>query len=344
MSKKLLILGANGFIGSLLSEKILQNSDWHIYALDMADDKLENCVNHQRFHFQKGDAHKHKKWIVDHIKQCDVVLPLIAIANPALYVQNPLKVFELDFELNLEIIRYCVQYNKRVVFPSSSEVYGMCTDQEFDEEDSVLITGPISKQRWIYSCSKQMLDRVIYAYGIHENLQYSIFRPFNWIGPKLDYLQKDKSSARSLTMFISNILYHGEIKLVDGGNQRRSFIDINDAIDCLIKIIANKNNCANQQIFNIGNPDNDLSIAEFVDIICEEFKKIPAYSYLVEQLKITHVDGSVHYGKHYQDMGFRVPSIKKAQQVLRWNPTVSARESIKNTIPYYIDLYEKQLA
>ena len=68
----------------------------------------------------------------------------------------PLLVFELDFEANLRIVRWCVQYKKRLIFPSTSEVYGMCSDQEYDEENSNCVTGPIDKQRWIYSCSKQM--------------------------------------------------------------------------------------------------------------------------------------------------------------------------------------------
>ena len=119
-------------------------------------------------------------------KKCDVVLPLVAIATPASYTREPLRVFELDFEANLDIVRKCVRYGKRVLFPSTSEVYGMSSDASFDEENSNLVLGPIHKQRWIYSCSKQLLDRVIYAYGQQQGLHFTLFRPFNWIGPKLD--------------------------------------------------------------------------------------------------------------------------------------------------------------
>jgi len=106
-----------------------------------------------------------KEWIEYHVRKCDVVLPLVAIATPATYVKEPLKVFELDFEANLPIIRHSVKYKKRVIFPSTSEVYGMSSDKEFDPENTNLILGPINKPRWIYSCAKQMMDRVIHAYG-----------------------------------------------------------------------------------------------------------------------------------------------------------------------------------
>src|SRR6185312_4041735 len=106
---KVLILGANGFIGSNLSEAILKHTDWQIYALDMAQDKLEKCLGQPRFHFTLGDMTIKKAWVTEHIQKCDVVLPLVAIATPAVYVQNPLRVFELDFEANLAVVRQCVE-------------------------------------------------------------------------------------------------------------------------------------------------------------------------------------------------------------------------------------------
>ena len=80
----------------------------------------------KRFHFFEGDITINREWIEYHIKKCDTVLPLVAIATPATYVREPLRVFELDFEANLPIVRACVRHKKRIVFPSTSEVYGMC--------------------------------------------------------------------------------------------------------------------------------------------------------------------------------------------------------------------------
>ena len=100
--------------------------------MDMSAERIEPLLANPRFHFFEGDITINKEWIEYHIRKCDVVLPLVAIATPATYVREPLRVFELDFEANLPIIRQCVQYSKRVLFPSTSEVYGMCRDSEFD--------------------------------------------------------------------------------------------------------------------------------------------------------------------------------------------------------------------
>ena len=128
--------------------------------MDIREDKLDKCHGNRCFHFVEGDISINKEWIEYHVKKCDVVLPLVAIATPATYVKEPLKVFGLDFEENLQIVRQCVKYDKRLIFPSTSEVYGMCPDEEFNEDESPLVVGPINKQRWIYSVSKQLLDRV----------------------------------------------------------------------------------------------------------------------------------------------------------------------------------------
>jgi nucleoside-diphosphate-sugar epimerase len=334
---KVLILGVNGFIGNALTKRILDTTEWEVYGLDMSCDKLEHSMGHPRFNFLEGDITINKEWIEYNIKKCDVVLPLVAIATPVTYVKDPLRVFELDFEENLKIIRQCAKYKKRVIFPSTSEVYGMSPDSEFDEENSPLMLGPINKERWIYSCAKQMLDRVIYAYGEHENLRYTLFRPFNWIGPKLDSISTAKEgSSRVLTQFLYNIVAGEQISLVDGGNQRRSFTFIEDGIDCLMKIIENKNGCADSGIFNIGNPVNDLSVKELAEKLRDMVKEYPDYAERAQNCVIADTTSDSFYGKGYQDMLTRVPSVKNAKKKLGWEPTTGIDEALKKTLDFYL--------
>lgn len=337
MTMKILILGVNGFIGNALTRRILTTTDWEVYGLDMSCDKLEHSMGNPRFHFLEGDITINKEWIAYNIKKCDVVLPLVAIATPASYVREPLRVFELDFEENLTIVRQCVKYRKRVVFPSTSEVYGMCPEAQFDEDSSHLVLGPIHKERWIYSCAKQMLDRVIYAYGKHEGLGYTLFRPFNWIGPRLDSIDTAKEgSSRVLTQFLYNIIMGEPINLVDGGNQRRSFTYLEDGIDCLMKIIENRDGCADGGIFNIGNPENDLSVKELAFKLRELVKEYPPYRMRAESCRILDVSSEEFYGGGYQDIVTRVPSIRNAWERLGWKPVTPIDEALKKTLDFYL--------
>lgn len=336
MTLKILILGANGFIGNCLSKNILSRTDWEVYGLDMDDHKLSESLDHPRFHFFKGDMLSNQKWIEDHIQKCDVVLPLVAIANPTLYVKDPLRVFQLDFEANLDIVKLCVKHKKRIIFPSTSEVYGMSTDKEFNEETSNLVLGPIHKQRWIYSCSKQLLDRVIYAYGVHENLDYTLFRPFNWLGPKMDDVFSEKEgNSRAVIQFISNILYGRPIKLVDGGKQSRCFTYVEEGVDALIRMIENKNGAASQRIFNVGNPYNNLSMQQVAQEVVAVMKEYPHYKEKAEKAKIEVVEAQHHFGDSYEDVQARVPSIKNAQTYLGWTPKVNFTEILRKTMDYH---------
>jgi nucleoside-diphosphate-sugar epimerase len=337
MALKVLILGANGFIGSALTASILRNRDWEVFGMDLSNHKLGDLINSPRFTFSEGDITINREWVEYHIKKADVILPLVAIANPAQYVTHPLKVFELDFEANLSIVRHCVKYGKRLVFPSTSEIYGMSSDAELNEETSNMVYGPINKQRWIYAASKQMLDRVIYAYGVRDNFDYTLFRPFNFIGPNLDNVDEPKEgSSRVFTQFLSNIMYRRPIMLVDGGEQKRSFTFIDDAIDCLLRIIENPNGAASRKIFNIGNPNNCISIRELAEMMVETAITMPQLRERAQAAKITTVTSGNYYGKYYQDIQIRVPAIDAVREHLGWSPSTDMRTAVRKTIDYYV--------
>jgi len=339
---KVLILGVNGFIGNHLCRKILSDKNWEIYGLDIACDKLGEVMENKRFHFLKGDITANTDWANSNIKKCDVVIPLIAIATPATYIKNPLKVFNLDFEANLSIIKMAVKHGTRVIFPSTSEVYGMCTDEVFDEDKSNFILGPTNKQRWIYSCCKQLLDRVLWAYGFEKDFNFTIFRPYNWIGPKLDNVNDPKEGgSRVLTQFIGNILRDEPMKLVNGGHQKRCFLYIDDGIDCLIRIIENKRNVCNRQIFNIGNPNNNFAIKELAQKLKKTFGNHPELKAkkIKKKARVENISQDKFYGKGYQDVSFRVPSIKRAKKLLGWNPKIGMDEALKKTVDYYVYAY-----
>jgi len=335
--KHVLILGANGFIGNHLSERLLESGCYEVHGMDLCSDSIEHLMGHPNFHFTEGDISIMHEWIEYHVRKCDIIIPLVAIATPIEYVRNPLRVFELDFEENLRIVRYCVKYGKRLIFPSTSEVYGMCQDPEFDEQRSNLVLGPIHKQRWIYSSSKQMLDRVIWAYGTNRGLQFTLIRPFNWIGPKLDSLESARiGSSRVITQFILNLVEGTPIRLVDGGSQKRCFTDVKDGIDCLFRIIENKDGCCNGRIFNIGNPDNEYSMQALADILRGKFATHPLRSHFPPDGGIQYIEARAFYGAGYQDVEHRRPSISQARTLLRWKPKVPFDQSVEETLNFFL--------
>ena len=341
--QKVLILGVDGFIGNHLSERLLQSGRYSIYGMDLNGDSTRRLQDHPDFHFTEGDISIMREWIEYHVRKCDIILPLVAIATPAAYVRDPLGVFELDFEENLRIVRYCAKYGKRIIFPSTSEVYGMCNDEAFDEFNSNLVLGPIPMQRWIYSCSKQLLDRVIWAYGVKENLPFTLFRPFNWIGPRLDSLESARiGSSRVITQFILNLVEGTPIRLVDGGEQKRCFTDFSDGIEGLFRIIENPQGRCNGQIFNLGNPDGDASIRELAEILVEQFEAHPLRSHFPPLAEIQLTESGTYYGKGYQDIVHRKPSIARARKLLDWQPQVDFKQAIYGTLDYFLrDAVEK---
>jgi nucleoside-diphosphate-sugar epimerase len=330
--KKILILGVNGFIGHHLTRAILGRSNWQVWGMDMQDDRVRPFLADPRFHFFEGDITINHEWVEYHIRKCDVILPLVAIATPATYVKDPLRVFQLDFEANLPLIRQCVKYKKRVIFPSTSEVYGMCGDREFHPQTSNLVLGPIEKQRWIYSCSKQLLDRVIWAHGQRDGLDFTLIRPFNWVGSGLDSLATAKEgSSRVATQFLAHIALGEDISLVDGGQQRRCFTHIDDGIAAVMRILENPAGIASGKIYNIGNPANDLSIRALAERMIAIGRKHPAYAKQAAQVKIREVGAADFYGKGYEDVQTRVPWIDNTKTDLSWEPH-GDMEQILNTV------------
>ena len=334
--KRILILGVNGFIGHHLSQSIVAGTDWEIYGMDMQTDRISDLLREPRFHFFEGDITINREWIEYHVKKCDVLLPLVAIATPAAYVREPLRVFELDFEANLPLIRAAVRYRKRVIFPSTSEVYGMCDDAEFDAERSNLVLGPINKPRWIYSCAKQLMDRVIHAYGQEQGLDYTLFRPFNWIGAGLDSINTAKEgSSRVITQFLGHIVRGETIKLVDGGTQKRAFTYIDDGIAALLKIIENRDGIATGRIYNIGNPANNFSVREVAEMMLALARGYPEYRESASSVRIVDTTAAAYYGDGYQDVQNRVPKIDNTRADLEWVPTVGMDDALRRIFDAY---------
>jgi nucleoside-diphosphate-sugar epimerase len=178
---------------------------------------------------------------------------------------------------------------------------------------------------------------VIFAYGVKSKLDYTLMRPFNFIGPNLDNIEEPKEgSSRVFTQFLSNVIHRLPIKLVDGGQQKRSFTYIDDAIDCILRIIENPKGAATRRIFNIGNPENCVSVAELARRIVRIASEFPQLEERARATTIVPVTSQQYYGEGYQVIQLRVPALAEAREHLGWAPTTDLDSAIRKTISYYV--------
>jgi len=350
---KVLALGGGGFIGSHMIDHLLRDTPHEVIAYDLYDEKIEDFKNNPRLTYLHGDIRKEHGRLEELIQDADVVVDLIAHANPSLYVSIPLEVFELNFDENLVIARLCVKHNKRLVQFSTCEVYGMtpaviCGDDlknpddpkwaTFHEDRAPLIMGPVENQRWIYACAKQLLERILHAYGLQDAIDYTIIRPFNFIGPKIDYLPSEEDGNPRVFSHFTDCLRTGkDFHLVDGGQQKRSYTYIADAADCIVKIVEDKNHNCNKHIFNIGTPGNETTIQGFAERMTEVYKESGWWDGVSKLPGFKHVSGEEFYGKGYEDCDRRIPDISKAQQLVGWEPKYDLRSTIYHSMAYWFE-------
>lgn len=352
---KILSLGAGGFIGSHLTHRLLQEGH-AVTAVDLEIDKVTEYLDHPNLVFFQEDIRR-PGWDLDRlVRDADLVIDLIAYANPGLYLRIPLEVFQLNFVENLKIAEACVRHGKRLIQFSTCEVYGRSAatlknarvaDPEdpihatYSEDRSELILGPVSKHRWIYSCAKQLLERVLHAYGIEQGFNYTIIRPFNFIGPKIDFLLHEKEGIPRVFSFFMDALLNGtRMQLVNGGTARRCYTYIDDAVECTYRIVENPNGVCDRQIMNIGSPNNEVSIREMAEmmrnIYAEKFRD-PA----VRLPEIVSVSGEEFYGEGYDDSDRRIPDITKVRTLLGWEPVWRIRDVLETTMQYYVSDFRK---
>jgi len=180
------------------------------------------------------------------------------------------------------------------------------------------------------------MDRVIWAYGMQHALEFTLFRPFNWIGPGLDNLHAQKEgSSRVVTQFLGQIVRGESIQLVDGGRQRRSFTYIDDGIDALMKIIENAGKVASGKIYNIGNPANNFSIRKLARMMVDLALTYPEFREQARKVRLVPTSAVKYYGAGYQDMQNRVPKIEATKRDLEWRPAVNMREALKRIYDAY---------
>ncbi|KAF7026419.1 hypothetical protein CFC21_038524, partial [Triticum aestivum] len=210
------------------------------------------------------------------------------------------------------------------------------------EDESPCIFGPIVKQRWSYACAKQLIERLVFAEGAENGLEFTIVRPFNWIGPRMDFIPgvdgPSEGVPRVLACFSNNLLRREPLKLVDGGESQRTFVYIKDAIEAVLLMIENPAR-ANGHIFNVGNPDNEVTVRELAEMMTEVYAKVSGEPPLEEP--VIDVSAKEFYGEGYDDSDKRIPDMTLINKQLGWNPKTPLKDLLETTLTYQHKTYKE---
>jgi UDP-apiose/xylose synthase len=214
-------------------------------------------------------------------------------------------------------------------------VYGKGTaGRAYAEDDSDGVFGPVHKQRWIYATGKMLLERVLYAHGMAGDLEFTIVRPFNFIGSRIDYLVPAHAigGPRVFPHFMSALLTGGPLRLVDGGHVRRAFMHIDDANQAFQTLLDHPVETRNQ-IYNFGNPENDLTIREVATLMLELYEELTGRAATSE---VVPISGEEFYGEGYEDSSRLPPDVTKLRS-LGWRPRHDIRATFRDAMAYYLE-------
>lgn len=313
---KVLITGGGGFVGSHLCEAELKAKNQVIATDIVPPTKVAHLLDDRNFKYVRISIEDPK--IESLIKEVDLVYHFAAIASVFVYCSNPRKVLDVNVKGTIRIIEFCHKYNKKIVFSSSSEIYGKSHQLPWKEEGLVSMDTP-ERTRWCYAASKVIGEHYLFAYK-EEGLRMAICRFFNFYGPRLDQLDE---RGRVITCFLSKFLRNEPVHVYEPGDQTRCFTYIDDGIDGIIKVAHNP--AAEGQAFNIGD-DREITILNLAKLM----KKIGRF-----QSPIKIVPGSTIYGNGYEDIFRRVPDNTKAKKILGWQPKTKLEDGLQITIDHF---------
>ncbi len=337
---RIALIGCGGFIGSHFLDAFLSDPVWSIEGWDWECGKIIPHLDNPAFTFYPGDVYAFPD-LEDHLANCDVVINLAALCNPSQYNIRGIDVIESNFIHPRRIADICARRGKWLIQFSTSEVYGQTlahwtgaenpepSSYELDEQVSPMLLGPVSGLRWSYACAKQLLERYILALHQEQGLLYTLIRPFNFLGRRMDFLPglEGEGLPRVLACFTAALLEKRPLSLVDGGKAKRTFLAVEEAVAAL-RLMLERPSKAHNQIFNLGHPGNETTILG----LAERMRELMAE--LTEDMSYLHhplVSVSAHdfYGAGYEDSDRRMPRVDRARLQLGWEPKKNLNEILR---------------
>jgi nucleoside-diphosphate-sugar epimerase len=310
---KVLITGGAGFLGSHLADAFLDRGD-EVFVIDEGPaTKIQHRLGHEKLHFA-NDSILNEALLEELVARVDLVYHLAAVVGVEHYVVDPYRVLNVNVSGTQTVLRLACKHGRRVVFASTSEVYGRNPKVPWREDDDRVL-GSTSVDRWCYSTSKAVGEHFCLAYA-KRGLPVAILRYFNVYGPRLDGM----GVSRVVSIFLKQALRGEPLTVVGDGSQTRCFTYESDAIAATI--VAGVRPEAVGGVFNIG-CDVEVSIRTLAERIIHLSGSTS---------KIVCVSPETVYGRSYEDILRRVPDIQRMQEILGITPKVRLDDGLRETI------------
>jgi UDP-glucose 4-epimerase len=311
---KILITGGAGFIGSHLADRLI--SEGHeVTAIDNLStgrySNVEHLEGHERFRLII-DSVLNERLMEELVRETDRVYHMASAVGVRLIMERPVQTIETIFRGTDVVLGFCSRYRKRVLIPSTSEVYGKGISVPFKEDDD-LLTGATDKHRWAYACAKTLDEFLALAHWKETRLPVSVVRLFNTVGPR-----QTGQYGMVVPRFVHSALKNESIEVHGDGSQSRCFGHVLDVVDGLVKLIENPN-CFGQ-VVNLGN-DEEVTIKELAE---------RAIELTGSKSEIRYIPYEDVYGDGFEDMQRRVPSLEKARRLIGYQPTHSLTDIIND--------------
>ena len=334
------IVGCGGFIGCHLLDAILTRTKWRVFGVDLDFYRIQHRLNDERCEFMVADLAD--KSVVERIAKYPIVVNLAAICVPSRYMAEAPEVIRSNYDHPAALADACAKSGSWLIHFSTSEIYGrtLADSGLLVEDETELTFGPVTASRWSYATAKLLTER--YIAGL-KNLKWTVVRPFNFVGPYMDFMPGvDGSGIPRVLANFSSALVRGEpLKLVNGGVAKRSFTSVFDAVDFMFALFET-GDVAFSQAFNIGNPDNELTIAELANKMRKIFAEIKSVN--VETIPEPEVvSGVEYYGEGYEDSMRRLPSVEKAERLLGFKAKTPIDVVLRESLTWFVNHYGSEI-
>jgi UDP-glucose 4-epimerase len=313
---KALVTGGAGFIGSHLVETLLQGGHEVTVIDDLSTGSVKNLQSvrdNKRFRFVQ-DTVRNAGTMDTLIKKCDVIYHLAAAVGVQLIVDEPVRTIETNIHGCEVVLENAKKYAKKVLIASSSEVYGKSEAVPFSEDDDAVL-GSTRFSRWSYACSKAIDEFLAFAYRDQFDLPVIVVRIFNTVGPR-----QVGQYGMVVPRFVTSALNNEPVYIYGSGKQSRCFAHISDVVDGLISLMSCDR--AVGCVYNIGS-DEEVTIESLAEKVIELTGSSSEKKYLSYEQA---------YGKPFDDMMRRVPSLDKIKAATGYTPRMSLEQTLRSVI------------